>query len=159
MKYEKYECYPWYTEIKFSLIDSFIHVTPLIPSRRNYLWNIHDLKVDRSLMKPLGQNKYVVVINRDESLIVRWSLMKTVMLPCGLLLRFRWSLFSLPFSWVPLWLRKNVTTLVAPVVQSSLELCDLYRKEANLNVKAILEGGHVNQVHRSIQQHIKGGNH
>lgn len=127
----------------------------LIPSRRDYLWNIHDLKVDRSLMKPLGQNKYVVVINWDESLIVWWSLMKTVMLPCGLLLRFRWSLFSLPFSWVPLWLSKNVTTLVAPVVQSSLELCDLYRKEANLNVKTILEGGHVNQVHRSIQRHIQ----
>lgn len=130
-------------------------MTPLIQSRRHYLRNIHNLKVDGSLMKPLGQNKCVVVINRDESLIVRWSLMKTVMLPCGLTLCFRLSLFSFPFSWVPLWVSKNVTTLVAPVLQSSLELRDLYRKEANLNFKTIFVGGHINQVHRTMQQHTQ----
>ncbi len=46
---------------------------------------------------------------------------------------------------------KNVTTLVALVEQSSQELCDLYRKAANLDAKTVLEGGHNNQAHGSIQ--------
>ena len=50
------------------------------------------------------------------------------------------------FSGAPPWPGKNVTMLVAPVEQSSQELCDLYRKAANLDVKTVLEGGHNNQV-------------
>lgn len=42
---------------------------------------------------------------------------------------------------------KNVTMLVATVEPSSQELCDLYRKATNLDVKTVSEGGHNNQVH------------
>lgn len=43
---------------------------------------------------------------------------------------------------------KNVTMLVVLVEQSSRELCDLYRKAANSDVKTVLEGGHNNHVQR-----------
>lgn len=46
---------------------------------------------------------------------------------------------------------KNVTMLVALVEQSSQELCDLYRKAANLDVKIVLVGGHNNHVQQSVQ--------
>ena len=46
---------------------------------------------------------------------------------------------------------KNVTKLVALVEQSSQELCDLHRKTANLDLITVLEVGHNNQVHMSIQ--------
>lgn len=45
---------------------------------------------------------------------------------------------------------KNVTVLVAPVELSSPELCDLYSKEANLDVETALECGHDNQAHQRI---------
>lgn len=55
------------------------------------------------------------------------------------------------FSGAPLWLGKNVTMLVAPVEQSSQELCDLYRKASNLDVKTVSVGGHNNHIQKSIQ--------
>lgn len=45
---------------------------------------------------------------------------------------------------------KNVTMLVAAVEPSSQELCDLYRKATNLDVKTVSEGGHNNQVHSGL---------
>lgn len=52
----------------------------------------------------------------------------------------------------PSWPEKNVTMLVALVERSSQELCDLYRKAANLDLKSVLEGGHNNhsRVHERI---------
>lgn len=41
--------------------------------------------------------------------------------------------------------------LAALVEESSQELCDLYSKAANLDVKTVLEGGHNNQVQKSTQ--------
>ena len=70
------------------------------------------------------------------------------MLPHRPTLWLRWSLFysaELPWGW------ENVTMLAALVEESSQELCDLYSKAVNLDVKTVLEGGHNNQVQKSTQ--------